>query len=232
MMELPVLYSYRRCPYAMRARLALQICHIDVEIREISLSRKPEQLLQASPKGTVPVLVLKNGFVIEQSLEIMNWAFDQNPLHQMPLNEGNFFNNLIFNKFNLDENKLCDQLIATNDDEFKRALDGYKYPERNLQTDLKAGLQANLQDSQLFYRNHCENILQGLENLLHKNIFLINSNPSLADIAIFPFIRQFAAVDNVWFDHTSYPKLKIWLNYWLNSSLFASIMKKQPTYFG
>lgn len=198
-MALPILYSYRRCPYAMRARMALKLAGVDVEIREISLRDKPAHMLQVSPKGTVPVLVLQDGTVIEQSLEIMHWALQQHAL--------------IANA-----NEVADELILENDTVFKQALDAYKYPERYPSK------------SQIESRADGEVFLQKLENLLLENLYLFGDTPSLADIGIFPFVRQFAAVDVAWFGKSAYPKLQHWLNRLVESKLFISVMEKQPTY--
>lgn len=204
-----ILYSYRRCPYAMRARMALSVAEIKVEIREISLREKPAHMLQVSPKGTVPVLVLQDGTVLEQSLAIMRWALQQNdPQGWLKADV-----------------EMANTLITENDSHFKQALDGYKYPERNVQK------------AQIEYRKKGEVFLQKLELQLLTTPFLLGQNPSLADIAIFPFIRQFAAVDNAWFEGINtkkppYQKLHDWLNGWSNSVLFKSIMTKNPTYVG
>ena len=203
MVALPILYSYRRCPYAMRARMALKLAGIDVEIREISLRDKPAHMLQVSPKGTVPVLVLADGTVIEQSLEIMQWALKQ---HALGAN------------IHAGAGASVLALISENDDAFKRALDAYKYPERY----------PNKTQSQ--HRADGEVFLQKLENMLQDNLYLFGATPSLADIAIFPFVRQFAAVDDAWFDLAPYPKLQVWLKGFIESELFVSIMEKQPTY--
>ncbi|NOU26216.1 MAG: glutathione S-transferase [Methylotenera sp.] len=202
-MALPILYSYRRCPYAMRARMALKLANIDVEIREISLREKPAHMLQVSPKGTVPVLVLQDGSVIEQSLEIMQWALKTHAL-QTNIHAASRASVLA--------------LISENDDAFKCALDAYKYPERY----------PNKTQSQ--HRADGGVFLQKLENLLQGNLYLFGAIPSLADVAIFPFVRQFAAVDANWFETTPYPKLRIWLRTLVESKLFANIMQKQPTY--
>lgn len=202
-MALPILYSYRRCPYAMRARMALKLAGIPVEIREISLRDKPAHMLQVSPKATVPVLVLQDGSVIEESLEIMHWALKEHAL-QVNIHAGD------------------GALVFENDNVFKQALDAYKYPERYPNK------------TQIQHRPDGEEFLLKLENLLLDNLYLFGATPSLADIAIFPFIRQFAAVDNDWFagDHKSppYPKLQAWLNKLIESELFVSVMEKQPTY--
>lgn len=199
---LPILYSYRRCPYAMRARLAIFAAEIAVEIREITLREKPAHMLKVSPKATVPVLVLQNGDVLEQSLDIMFWALQQNDPQSW---------------LDADLEKM-QALITDNDTVFKQALDCYKYPERNPQF------------NQTHYRQQGEVFLQQLEVLLNQHRYLLKNTPSLADMAIFPFVRQFAAVDFTWFEASNYLKLKIWLNNLVNSLLFERVMKKQPTY--
>ena len=198
---LPILYSYRRCPYAMRARMALTVANIAVEIREISLREKPTHMLEISPKATVPVLMLPDGKVIEESLEIMYWALKEHAL-------------------GANIHKSCRALIIENDTSFKLVLDAYKYPERH----------KNLTQPQS--RAHGEVFLQKLECLLENNIYLLDAKPSLADIAIFPFVRQFAAVDRAWFEGVPYSKLRAWLNYWISSDLFKNIMTKNPTFVG
>jgi glutathione S-transferase len=187
----------------MRARMALKIAGVEVVIREISLRDKPAHMLQVSPKGTVPVLVLQDGQVIEQSLEIMQWALKTHALQA---------------NIHVAPRASVLELISENDDTFKRALDAYKYPERHPNK------------TQIQHRADGEVFLHKLENLLQENIYLFGAIPSLADIAIFPFVRQFAAVDSAWFDSSPYPKLKSWLRMLVESELFTSIMEKQPTY--
>jgi len=201
-MTLPILYSYRRCPYAMRARMALKYAGIAVEIREISLRDKPAHLLEISPKGTVPVLVTAHGAVLEQSLDIMHWALQQNdPDGWLAADAAQ-----------------TQQLITENDTSFKQALDRYKYairfPEQAMED----------------YRALGEVFLTKLEQQLSRTDFLMGAKLTLADIAIFPFIRQFSAVDAVWFASANYPKLNAWLNLMLSSALFDSIMDKHPVY--
>jgi glutathione S-transferase len=175
---------------------------IDVEIREISLKDKPRSMLKVSPKGTVPVLLLDDATVIEQSLDIMHWALKQKD------DEG-------WLKVNPE---LAADLIAENDGNFKQALDKYKYairfPEQPAEN----------------YRLQGEMFLRKLELMLEQSQYLLGNNCSLADIAIFPFIRQFASVDAEWFEAAPYPKLRFWLHGLIASSLFQSIMEKQPTY--
>jgi glutathione S-transferase len=201
-MVLPILYSYRRCPYAMRARMALWAAQIQVELREVSLREKPQHLLQISPKATVPVLQLADGTVLEQSLDIMRWALQQNDAHG----------------WLKDDVLSADSLISGNDGEFKKALDRYKYPERYPE------------QSALFYREQGEQFLQRLEALLVEHRFLFGDSASIADVAIFPFIRQFAAVDAEWFERSDYPRLQEWLAGWVEGELFAEVMQKFPTY--
>ena len=208
--QLPILYSYRRCPYAMRARMTLKLANIEVEVREISLRDKPAHMLLVSPKGTVPVLVLQDGSVIDESLEIMFFALQN---HASALEHPNA---------SLGGNIYADAgvLILENDGSFKQALDAYKYPEKHPSK------------TQAQHRAEGEVFLQKLEGLLLQNIYLFDVKPSLADIAIFPFVRQFAAVDSAWFENANYPMLLAWLNAWVNSELFKSVMQKQTVYVG
>jgi glutathione S-transferase len=201
-MGLPVLYSYRRCPYAMRARMALKIADIDVEIREISLRDKPKQMLKVSPKGTVPVLVLDDGKVIDESLDIMLWAVSQQDAARW---------------LSVDA-EIAMQLIKENDTSFKSALDAYKYPERYPDK------------TQIAHRKNGEVFLISLENKLSQTPYLFGDRASFADVAIFPFVRQFAAVDSAWFNQSPYDHLRDWLNQWLASDLFNSVMQKHQTY--
>lgn len=194
----PVLYSYRRCPYAMRARMALKYADITVEVCEISLKNKPSGMLKASPKGTVPVLVLEDGTVLEQSLDIMHWALLQrDPASWLAA-----------------DSVMTQQLISENDGSFKQALDKFKYAVRFPEQPAEA------------YRAQAEVFLQKLELLLCQNQFLLKDQVCLVDIAIFPFIRQFAAVDSAWFESAAYPNLKVWLKVLMGSALFISVMEK------
>ncbi|AZN35713.1 glutathione S-transferase [Iodobacter ciconiae] len=199
---LPILYSFRRCPYAIRARMAIQYSGIQVELREIVLKEKPAELLLASPKGTVPVLVLSNGHIIEQSIEIMQWALIQNDPHGWlcPQDTG------LAAQINA--------LINHNDQQFKQHLDQYKYADRYPD------------HSKEYYRNQGEQFLHDLETQLAQTTFLLTNKISLADIAIFPFIRQFASVDPEWFDAAPYPKLKQWLSFFCNSSDYQSVVQR------
>lgn len=202
-MDVPVLYSYRRCPYAMRARMALKYAGIDVEIREISLRDKPKQMITLSPKATVPVLVLTDGHVIDESLDIMNWALGQQD------KDG-------WRQIDLDAAKA---LITENDGSFKQSLDAYKYAERHPEKTPEE----HRQDGEVF--------LAKLERLISAHgDGLFGRLPTMVDVAIFPFIRQFKGVDSQLFESSPYPKLNSWLNSLITSDLFISIMKKHPTY--
>jgi glutathione S-transferase len=204
-MPLPVLYSFRRCPYAMRARLALQAAGVEVALREILLKNKPATMLQASPKGTVPVLVLADGSVMEQSLEIMRWALQQNdPQHWLPQDGAA-----------MDDARAC---IATNDGPFKQALDRYKYPARFALVDGSAA------------RASAACLLMPWELRLQQQPFLVGAHWSLVDAAIAPFVRQFAHTDPAWFAAQDWPQLQRWLAGFEASPAFAAVMEKVPVW--
>lgn len=199
-----VLYSYRRCPYAMRARMALRCAEIPVEIREISLRDKPPEMLALSPKGTVPVLHTAEGRVIDQSLDIMRWALAQNdPQGWLRLSSCS------------EAYALQESLIACNDTTFKHWLDRYKYAERYPERLATEYRQEALS---------CQ--LDTLEAVLSRQPFLGGHTAALADVALFPFVRQFAAVDAVWFAQSPYAATRGWLNTWIESELFKQIMAK------
>ncbi|WP_426620327.1 glutathione S-transferase [Pseudomonas rustica] len=191
------LYSFRRCPYAMRARMALRYSGVPVEIVEVSLKAKPAEMLAISPKGTVPVLDA-DGRVIDESLEIMRWALAQNDPQG----------------WLLDGDSRIAELIEANDQGFKVDLNRYKYAERYPEQPMEV------------YRAQGAVFLQRLEGLLQDRDYLLADHPSLADIALLPFVRQFAHVDREWFAQTPYPRLQAWLQNFLESDLFTSIMKK------
>lgn len=194
---MPILYSFRRCPFAIRARMALVYSGIQVELREVKLSDMPDPMLQLSPKATVPVLALKDGQVIDESQDIMLWSLSQSdPEHW----------------FDIDE--MSKQLIQRCDEEFKPLLDYYKYADRYPRF------------SQLEHRTRAEAFLGELNQLLNLHPYLSNSQWRLTDVAIFPFIRQFAGVDAAWFEHSEYSSVRNWLNTMLHSDLFLGVMQK------
>ena len=191
----PVLYSFRRCPYAMRARLALRYSGIPLSIVEVSLKAKPAEMLAASPKGTVPVLVCADGSVIEQSLDIMHWALARHDPDNW-LQPG------------------CAALIEENDTRFKMLLDRYKYAIRYPEYPME------------YYRGQGAVFLQRLEDLLAQTPYLCGAALSLADVALAPFVRQFAHVNREWFAGTPYRRLQAWLQRFLDSPLFIAVMAK------
>lgn len=200
-----ILYSFRRCPYAMRARMAIRYSDCRVELREVDLKHKPDALLAISTKATVPVLQCADGKVIDESLDIMHWALAQSDPH-----------NWLHAQLQTDKTAEMAALIETNDTRFKQQLDHYKYADRYPE------------HSQLEYRQQGETFLQQLEQRLQQHNYLISDQISLADVAVFPFIRQFAHVDIHWFDQAAYPGLRRWLYQWMDSALFQSVMQKNP----
>lgn len=187
----------------MRARMALRYAGIAVEIREISLKEKPAELLAASPKATVPVLILSDGTVIDESLDIMRWALSQHdPDHWRKQGESA-------------AQQVIAELIAENDGSFKRALDSYKYAVRFPEHPPE------------FYRTQGEVFLAKLEQRLERHTYLLGDTPCMADIAIFPFIRQFAGVDSAWFGAAPYPCLRAWLSGLVTGELFLRVMGKR-----
>lgn len=199
---LPVLYSFRRCPYAIRARMALHYADIEVTVREIALGDKPADFVALSPKATVPVLQLPSGQVIDQSLAIMQWALRQND-PQCWLRVGTS-----------DE---APQWIALNDDIFKPLLDRYKYATRHPELTPSAHRAAAIAA-----------FIASLNERLLQTPYLFGPKPSVADIALFPFVRQFAWVDKAWFDAAPLAGVQAWLADWLGSDLFGAVMVKSP----
>jgi len=199
---LPVLYSFRRCPYAIRARMALRYAGVAVAVHEVALREKPAALLAASPKGTVPVLVTSHGEVVDQSLDIMLWALRQNDpdgwLSACPPDETR-------------------RWIALNDDTFKPLLDCYKYAGRHL--DLTPAEHRRRAQAAL---------IEPMDWQLQQTTWLAGPHLSVADVALFPFVRQFAGVDKSWFDALPLPALQKWLRVWLASPLFNGVMEKVP----
>lgn len=202
---LPVLYSFRRCPFAMRARLALKYAQIDVAVREVVLRDKPLALIACSPKATVPVLALPDGSVLDESFDIMRWALAQHDPDMWMRSE---------------EAVETAALIVCNDGPFKRLLDQYKYPERY--TDAPSAAACRDEAAAL--------VLDPLAQRLTSHRFLLRETLSMADMAIVPFIRQFAAVDPVWFEDTASVALQRWLHELVDGQLFQSVMQKRPAW--
>lgn len=201
--RLPILYSFRRCPYAMRARMALLSSGQRCALREVVLRSKPPEMLEASPKGTVPVLVLPEDEVIDESYAIMKWALTRHdPDGWLSPSSGTVAE--------------IDALIAENDRDFKHHLDRYKYPNRYEGADAQ------------FHRAEGLRFLKGLEDRLTGSAFLFGPRMKLADAAIAPFVRQFAHTDKDWFDAQDLPAVQRWLEGILGSAAFQNVMKKYP----
>lgn len=199
----PVLYSFRRCPYAIRARLAIKYAGQSVLLREVLLADKPAEMLACSPKATVPVLVLPDGQVIDESRDIMHWALSiHDPDHWL--------------LFDHDRQQQAHELMDINDGIFKQHLDHYKYADRFPEHPTE------------YYRQQAEVFLQQLDRWLVQSRYLLGDKLSMVDVAIFPFIRQFASVDRCWFDGSVYQHLRHWLDELLDWPLFREVMHKYP----
>jgi glutathione S-transferase len=198
---LPILYSFRRCPYAIRARMALAYAGIAVEVREVLLKEKPVAMLALSAKGTVPVLLLADGGVLEESMDIMRWSLSKaDPACWLRP------------ELAADTQRLID----ANDGPFKALLDRYKYSVRYPEF------------SQQQHRQRAEQHIADLDERLSRQRHLVDDQISLADVALFPFVRQFAFVDKHWFDATAYRHLQAWLDELLTSDLFIRVMRPSP----
>ena len=197
--NLPILYSFRRCPYAMRARMAIHISGQRCELREVLLRDKPPSMLEYSAKGTVPVLILQDGKVIDESLDVIDWALNLNDPDDWQRSK---------------DKEKTKELIKINDGEFKYHLDRYKYSKRYDNEDPE------------FHRKKCLKFIELINNELNNSEYIFDDNISYADIVLLPFIRQFRIADIEWFDSLPYDNLKKWLSSFLDSSLLNSIMKK------
>lgn len=213
----PVLYSFRRCPYAMRARLALAASGQTVELREIDLKNKHPLFLQTSPKGTVPVLVLKPGdenpTVIDQSIDIMRWALERHdPMGWLQPTHAT--------------TETAYAWIAACDGPFKYALDRCKYPHRYRTQDTSPNASFDVSE----HRQAASAWLQSLEQQLILHPYLVGHHASWVDMALAPFIRQFAHIDTQWWSEQPWPRLQQWLTQWQASPLFLQIMDKHPVW--
>lgn len=198
-----LLYSFRRCPYAMRARMALAQAGVNPEHREIILRDKPAHMLAVGERGTVPLLALDDGTVMEESVEIMDWALARNDP-----------NNWLRNR----ADPARSELLAQNDGPFKRDLDRYKYPERFPDEDVESLAGA---------RGRAVKHLEAIEALLVMP-YLDGEDLGFFDAAIFPFIRQFSAVDRLWFAGLPLPRIVDWRARMLEHPHFTRVMKKVP----
>jgi len=201
------LFSFRRCPYAIRARLALAMSGAELDLVEVSLRNKPERMLELSPKGTVPVVELDDGTVIDESLDIMLWTLNNHdPKGWLGRDEAT--------------QKEMLKLIEDNDGDFKHHLDRTKYAIRYDGADPE------------LHRQSANQFLTVLSSRLEKQPYLMGASAKLADWAILPFIRQFANIDRSRFDATTHPRLGAWLDEGLASELFQTVMQKRSRWAG
>lgn len=212
-MTLPILYSLRHCPFAMRARLAIFRSGQAIELRDVVLTNKPASMLRASPKGTVPILVVSADLIIDESLDVMLWSLGQSDPHDLLLQQKNDHNDTPLHGLTAQQ-RLSEILafIKVYDSEFKGCIERYKCAKRYHESNL------------IELREACEVYIQDLETRLAKHEFVFGKHESLADIAIFPFIRQFAKVERQWYVQSPYENLKRWLNAYLQSAMFNKVM--------
>jgi glutathione S-transferase len=197
-MNYPILYSFKRCPYAMRARMALKLAEIKCEIREVRLNNKPEHMLKISPKGTVPVLILENR-IIDESIEIIDWVLKNNHVFGRNLSDTNI--------------QFTEETISIFDNQFKYHLDRYKYSTRYKDINVKD------------HQKQCMTILKSLDKKIANTRWFIDDNLNKLDISILPFIRQFRIADSEWFDAQKEIKsIQRVLNNFLESELFKDVM--------
>jgi len=181
--------------------MALKYAGIKVELREVDLSNMPAQALKVSPHATVPVLLLADGSVNDESWDIVKWALEQN-------DPDNWFGD--DKKYALD----AEILIESNDFSFKEDLDHYKYADRFPE------------HTEEYYRQACEEFIEELEDMLYESGYLLADQLTLADIGVFPFVRQFSLVDKEWFDQSPYPLVRRWLDALITSELFQQVFQK------
>ena len=197
-MNLPILYSFRRCPYAMRARMAIILSSKKCELREIVLKNKPEEMLQISPKGTVPILELTNE-VLDESLDIISWAMQSHPES--------------VHIFSAKEKLMSESLIQLFDTKFKYHLDRYKYATRYANVD------------PLFHRDECKKILLKVNDLISDEEYFFGKELNKIDISILPFLRQFRIADIKWFDEDmNIPRMQKYVHKFLESKLLEDVM--------
>ena len=197
---MPILYSFKRCPYAMRARMALCLSKTIVELREVRLRNKPQSMLEISPKGTVPVLLLDDGSVIDESIEIIEWCIN---------NKKDMFKDTL----NKDQELFTEDAIKLFDEKFKFHLDRYKYASRYENVDATS------------HKDACLDILKTLDKYINNTKWFFSNNINKIDISVLPFIRQFRIADPEWFDvNQDIPNIQIWLENFLQSKLLNIVM--------
>lgn len=204
---IPILYSYRRCPYAMRSRMAMFDAGIYFEVREISLRNKPSSMLNLSPKGTVPVLLLPDGRVLEQSLDIMLWAYEMNAVPHR----------VLWNQDHSAVDETMETWFKLNDNVFKKLLDAYKYPERYPAQSQEETLQKAL-----------DQYFGPIEKTLFDSPYILGDHLSMVDIALFPFVRQFMRTNEEKFMELKLQSIIRWIKHFQNSEIFNLSMVKYP----
>ncbi|OCR02353.1 glutathione S-transferase [Oscillatoriales cyanobacterium USR001] len=187
----------------MRARLALIVSDRACELREVVLRDKPQEMLQVSPKGTVPILIDIDGRILDESIDIMLWALTQYDPEKWLVPETGSIAEML-------------ELIAQFDNGFKYHLDRYKYPDRYPEIDTE------------IHRTEGSLYLDKLNEKLRTKKYLFGNRVALADMAIAPFIRQFAHTDRDWFNSQSWPYLQTWLSWFIDSEIYNRVMKKYP----
>ena len=205
MTDTPVLYSFRRCPYCMRAHMALKYSGLEIELREVELNNMPAEALAVSPQATVPLLILDAQHSLNESWDIVKWAIAQNDPQNWAGENGRYLAE-------------AEMLIETNDFSFKPDLDHYKYADRYPEHPAE------------YYRQQGEEFLQELDEMLAAQRFLLSEQLTVADIGIAPFIRQFSMVDPAWFAQAPYPHLRQWLSTMLANPLFQHALRKRPVW--
>lgn len=201
----PVLYSFRRCPYAIRARLALKLCGVDYELREVDLKSKPKSMLEFSPKGTVPVFILPDGRVIDESLDIVRWVVDS-------------YESEVLDRYDLELKDQSNIIYSSLQEDLIFHLNRYKYPDRYENVNLS------------LHREKINNFLLELESRLSINKFILGPNPTEIDILVFPFVRQVNIADSNILRQDGMLGVRKWFFWWVNSSFFKDIMIKLPIY--
>jgi glutathione S-transferase len=201
MLNTPVFYSFRRCPYCIRAHMALKYAGLEIILREVELRDIPAEALVVSPRATVPSLVINENNYMDESWDIVKWATQKNDPDNW-LGKNNEYL------------KAAEKLVETNDGSFKDDLDHYKYADRHPEHSME------------YYRQRCVRFLEELNDMLEESSFLLSENITIADIAVFPFIRQFAMVDKDWFGAEPYSGLQRWLDIMLDTELFSEAFKK------
>ncbi len=199
------LYSFVRCPYAMRARLALSYAGISYTLREVNLRNKPDHLIQLSPKATVPVLFSETGLVLEESIDICQWAFDRS------LPEGWVTNEKAMGC------RIGMAVVDTLQEEFVFHANRIKYPDRYPDEDIDE------------HKSHITGYMNRLESSLQNGGFVVGA-PSICDIIVLPLIRQLRASAEDWFAQESGPNTRRWLEYWLETDIFQKVMAKYPVW--